>query len=111
MPLTLADPDIRQKGAKNFNVSFSNLISAASIWFEIWASWIQVKKIQFFQAISQSKNRFFMANFQKNSIFLDNLPKNFISIFQGKFPKNFDFFRKFHKKSIFQGTAELPRAC
>jgi len=82
--------------------------SATSIWFEIWGSWIQVKKLdfpgkfpknfnffrqfhkkfnfsrqifekfQFFQAISQ-KIRFFQANFRK------------ISMFSGSFTNNFDF--------------------
>jgi len=43
-----------------------NPLEAASIWFEIWGSWIRVK----------------------------------MWIFPGKFPKNFDFFTQFHKKSL-----------
>src|SRR6218665_1897212 len=47
------------------------IATAASIWFEIWGSWIRVKKI---------------------------------SIFTGKFPKNFNFFRQFYKRiSSFAG--------
>src|SRR6218665_2994275 len=51
------------------------IATAASIWFEIWGSWIRVKKI---------------------------------SIFRGKFPKNFNFFRQFYKRiSSFAG--KLPK--
>src|SRR6218665_813513 len=48
--------------------------TATSNWFEIWGSWIRVKKFNFlgkfpiFQAISQTKNQFFRANFRKISI-------------------------------------------
>src|SRR6218665_2812454 len=76
---------------------------AASIWFEIWGSWTQVKKFRFFQAISQTKNRFFRANFRKISVFSGNLKKN--SIFQVKFPKNFDFLRQF--PTIFRFSREI----
>src|SRR6218665_75340 len=47
--------------------------AAASIWFEIWGSWIRVKII---------------------SIFPGNFTKK--SIFPGKFVKIFDFFMPFH---------------
>src|SRR6218665_3863172 len=43
-------------------------VTAASIWFEIWGSWIQVNKIL---------------------------------IFPGKFQRNFNFFRQFHKQFQF----------
>jgi len=49
-------------------IEFHNLWSAASIWFEIWGSWIRVNKIL---------------------------------IFPSKFPRNFEFFRQFHKKCRF----------
>src|SRR6218665_3281890 len=86
------------------------LTSATSIWFEIWGSWIQVKKIrfsrqiyekfQFFQAISQ-KIRFFQANFREISTFSSNFTKN--SIFPGKFSKNSDISRQFFKNFDFPG--------
>src|SRR6218665_2332638 len=61
--------------------------ATASIWIEIWGSWIQVKK---------------------NSIFTDKFPikvdfcrKFHKKIdFPGKFPKTFDFFRQL-KKNLF----------
>src|SRR6218665_2697377 len=54
------------------------IATAASIWFEIWGSWIRVKKI---------------------------------SISTGKFPKNFDFFRQFYKKtSSFAGKFRFFQA-
>src|SRR6218665_3154355 len=49
---------------------------AASIWFEIWGSWIRVKKISILQAISQ-KLRFFQANFWKISTFSCIFLKNY----------------------------------
>src|SRR6218665_2256380 len=65
---------------------FRYVLSAASIWFEIWGvvpPWIRVKKFQFLQA-----------NFRKISISSGNFTqKN--SIFSGKFPKKFRFFRIF----------------
>ena len=93
---------------------------AASIWFEIWGVVDPSQKIlifqenfRFFQAISQTKNRIFRANFQvisyKISIFLVKFPKNLGNFpkyfdFLGKFPKIYNFCRQFHKKSIFRGT-------
>jgi len=41
------------------------LETAASIWFEIWGSWIRVKKIHFSRQISD-KFRFFPGKFSKN---------------------------------------------
>src|SRR6218665_3688906 len=52
--------------------------TAASIWFEIWGSWIRVNKISIFQAGSKK-----------------------ISVFAGKFSKNFDFFRQIFEKFRF----------
>src|SRR6218665_697515 len=51
------------------------IATAASIWFEIWGSWIRVKKCQFLQA-----------NFRKFSVFFSQFYKR-ISSFAGKFPK------------------------
>src|SRR6218665_2071040 len=58
---------------------------AASIWLEIWGSWIQVNKIlnfpgkfpRYFDFFRQfyKKFRFFQANFRKFSIFSGNLKK------------------------------------
>src|SRR6218665_3509904 len=58
-----------------------NYVSAESIWFEIWGSWIRVKTFNF------------PANFLK---ILINFQANFqkISICPRKFLKNFDFFRQ-----------------
>src|SRR6218665_2642919 len=56
----------------------------ASIWFEIWGSWIQVKKNEFFRLIFD-KFRFFHEISHKK---LD---------FRGKFLKNFDFLGNFTK--------------
>src|SRR6218665_2514771 len=50
------------------------IATAASIWFEIWGSWIRVKK-----------NRFLQANFQKMLFFRQFYKR--ISSFAGKFPK------------------------
>src|SRR6218665_3400959 len=58
--------------------------SAASIWFEIWGSWIRVKKCRFSRKMFQ-KFRFFQVISQRNSIF------------QGKFPTNCDFLCNFRK--------------
>src|SRR6218665_2920354 len=52
--------------------------AAASIWFEIWGSWIRVK------------NRFFQANFRKISIFVPAISLN-----------NFDFWRQISEKFRF----------
>src|SRR6218665_2758773 len=57
---------------------------AASIWFEIWGSWIRVKK-----------NRFLQANFRKISIFQAILQKNIE--FCRKIFENFYFFRQLKK--------------
>ena len=88
---------------------FYSAKSAASIWFEIWGSWIRVKKFRFSMKISEKfgffrqphkKNWFFSANFRKNFDFFQVISQK-ISIFQGKFSENFDFFRQFHKKFWF----------
>src|SRR6218665_4133431 len=64
--------------------------AAASIWFEIWGSWIRVKKISIFRA-----------HLSEISIFSGNFTK---------FLKNFDFLRQFKKNSIFQAKiAHLQR--
>src|SRR6218665_1068384 len=91
-------------------------MSAASIWFEIWGSWIRVKKCRFSRKISE-KFRFFQAISQtKKSIFQGKFPKNFgsfqvisqkISIFQVKFSKNFNFFKQFPK--IFRFLGKFPK--
>jgi len=47
------------------------IVSVASIWFEIWGSWIRVKKV-----------RFLLTNFRKISIFSGNFTKK--SIFHEK---------------------------
>ena len=61
------------------------------------------EKFRFFQAIPQTKNRFFRANF-RNFVFSQViLQKN--SIFQVKFPKNFEFLRQFSK--IFRFSREI----
>jgi len=83
---------------------------AASIWFEIWGSWIRVENFdfpefsfftfRFFQAISQ-KNRFFRANFPKNRLFPGKFTKNFY--FSCQIFEEFRFFRQFHKKFDFLG--------
>ena len=46
-------------------LSLASRPSAASTWFEIWGSWIQVKKIPIFQG-----------NFRKFSIYMGNFTKN-----------------------------------
>ena|SRR6218665_341838 len=64
-------------------------MSAASIWFEIWRSWIWVKKkLDFCRQISQ-KFRFFKANFEE------------ISIFPGKFLKKVDISMEISEKFRF----------
>src|SRR6218665_1993681 len=77
----------------NLCISHSNIIlfgcTAASIWFEIWGSWIRVKKFNFYRQISE-KLRFFRQFTTKNSTF------------SGKFPKIFDFFSQLKKCPIFQ---------
>src|SRR6218665_1762578 len=65
------------------------LLSAASIWFEIWGSWIWVQK-----------NFDFPGKFPKNVNFLRQFHKTKFD-FPGKFTKNFDFFRQFHKNIRF----------
>jgi len=56
------------------SIHLYHLSTAASIWFEIWGSWIRVKKYRFFQANFQKfrfvqaiakKNRFFPGKFYK----------------------------------------------
>jgi len=66
-------PSVTMQHAMVIQVETPKLFhTAASIWFEIWGSWILVKKIIF---------PFF--------------------IFPGKFPKNFDFFWQFNKQIRF----------
>src|SRR6218665_992388 len=57
--------------------------AAASIWFEIWGSWIRVKKISIFRA-----------HLSEISIFSGNFTK---------FLKNFHFLRQLKKKIDFPG--------
>jgi len=52
------------------------LETAASFWFEIWGSWILVKKIQFSREISE-KFRFFSGNFTKEIRFSRQIFKKF----------------------------------
>src|SRR6218665_3675756 len=63
--------------------------ATASIWIEIWGSWIQVKKNSIFTDKFPIKVDFFRKFHKK----ID---------FPGKFPKTFDFFRQFKKNYIFQ---------
>src|SRR6218665_2125297 len=70
----------------------SYCMSSASIWFEIWGSWIRVKKIDF--AISE-KFRSFHAISQKIR-FSRQISEEF-RFFSVNFTKIFDFFRQFHK--------------
>src|SRR6218665_797817 len=51
------------------------IATAASIWFEIWGSWIRVKKFRFLQA-----------NFRKISIFSGNFTKEY-RVLQANFRK------------------------
>src|SRR6218665_2073462 len=51
------------------------IATTASIWFEIWGSWIRVKK-----------NRFLQANFRKISIFSGNFTKEY-RVLQANFRK------------------------
>src|SRR6218665_479984 len=83
--------------------------AAASIWFEIWGSWIRKKKISIFQANFREILNF-SGNFTKKSISTGKFLKNFdfsnqpfrkISIFSGKFKKNSISTGKFKKKSVF----------
>src|SRR6218665_960463 len=78
-------------------------LPAASIWFEIWGSWIRVKKNNFF-------SQFYKENFKKISTFLGNFTKkrrffkaNFrkLLIFKENFLKFSIFFRQFNKKIRF----------
>src|SRR6218665_3731955 len=70
-------------------------VTAAKIWFEIWAgSWIRVKKIDFSKQISE-KFRFCHAISQKNSIFSRKFPKNVNII------RQFNFFPARQKLAIY----------
>src|SRR6218665_3944917 len=60
------------------------IATTASIWFEIWGSWIRVKKFRFLQA-----------NFRKISIFQAILQKNIE--FCRQISENFDFFQAIKK--------------
>src|SRR6218665_2879556 len=60
------------------------IATAASIWFEIWGSWIRVKKCRFLQA-----------NFRKIPIFQAILQKNIE--FCRQISENLDFFRQLKK--------------
>src|SRR6218665_29887 len=77
---------------------FSEGTPAASILFEIWGSWILVKKFHSpgkfpknfnFQTISQSKIRFFQANFRKIKKKLDVLGKYWLYTAIGYFWANY----------------------
>ena len=59
-----------------------------SIWFEIWGSWIQIKKIDFSRHILE-QIRFVQAILQKKFDFPGNFPE--ISTFLVNFLKLFDF--------------------
>ena len=84
----------------------------------VWnlGSWIRVKILWFSRKISE-KFWFFSGNFRNNkSIFQGKFPKNLdyfqvisqkISIFQVTFPKNFDLFRQFPK--IFRCSREISK--
>src|SRR6218665_2730976 len=61
-----------------------DIATAASIWFEIWGSYIRAEKIRFLQA-----------NFRKISIFQAILQKNIE--FCRQISENFDFFRQLQK--------------
>ena len=80
--------EIRVSSAEFDGLSLQHFPPAASIWFEIWGSWIRVNKISIFQA-----------NLRDISIFEGNFTKNFVS--PGKFSKKFDFFRQIFKKFRF----------
>ena len=78
-----------------FCLHLMRFAAAASIWFEIWGSWIRVKKFRFSRKISE-KFGFFQAISQtKKSIFQDKFSKNID--FLGDFTKDFDF-----SKQIFE---------
>ena len=60
-----------------------HVLPAASIWFEVWGSWIRVQKISIFPDQFTKEFRFFQANFFKTiSIFHEILI--FFSNFQAK---------------------------
>ena len=77
----------------NTITQFQTMESAASIWFEIWGSWIQVKIFKIFPG--KFKKIVFFRQFQtKKSMLSRQVKKN--SIFPGKFSKNFYLSRQFH---------------
>src|SRR6218665_1367106 len=56
---------------------------AASIWFEIWGSWIRVQKISISSGNLTKQNSIFQANFRKISFFSGNFTKQKVD-FSGK---------------------------
>jgi len=64
-------------------------------------SWIRVKNFDFFQAISQTKDRFSGQISEKCRFFTGIFKRT--SLFQGKFPKNFNFLGNFTKTFDFIG--------
>src|SRR6218665_2127135 len=80
--------EIRVSSAEFDGLSLQHFPPAASIWFEIWGSWIRVNKISIFQA-----------NLRDISIFEGNFTKNFVS--PDKYSKNFDFFGQIFEKFRF----------
>ena len=73
-----------------------HLLAAASIWFEIWGSWIRVKKIRLSRKIFE-QFRFFSGNFTNNKI-----------DFSGQIFEKFRFFQvilqKIQKFRFFSGN-------
>src|SRR6218665_3211207 len=53
-------------GSSLFCLTYLCELCSASVWFEIWGSWIRVKRISIFQV-----------NFREISIFLGNFTKEF----------------------------------
>src|SRR6218665_3901113 len=76
------------------------ITSAASIWFEIWGSWIRVKKFDVSRQFHKEKIDFLGQISEIFRFLTDDFTKK-IHLFQSKFPKNVNFFRQFHKKFRF----------
>src|SRR6218665_3600440 len=95
LAISLSNPRPMKTGRPIVNYLLTDsliFLAAASIWFEIWGSWIRVKNFDFSIHISE-KFRFFQTISQNILIFPDKVLKNFV--FSGKFSRNFDFFRQF----------------
>ena len=90
-----------------FLVIYTNWMPPASIWFEIWGSWIRVKKnlifFQNFDFFRQFHEKFWFSRqiFEKFWLFQAYFWK--VSIFSGLFSKFFDFFRQFKNNFNFPG--------